>query len=192
MGIEPIYTKAMIGILAFGEIASMFLQTLYPPEQCEYESTDIVSSHLDVYEDFKYPLEAKSSVKKIFKAQDVPRGWELQLMRYMAKHNADTGWLPILNLFTRQLAAFKKTMTTEERMEQILQMTDSKNRILYAVDNQDPSGLVILVDECSGCFYKPSRKRKKLQLGDGCPKYTRKKKKKKTETRDSELGEKGK
>lgn len=177
-GMEPVYTKRVIGILVFGEIAGLFIQLLYPPEQREYESTDIVYSHVDVYEDFKYPLEVKSSSQKIFEAAKVPLAWVLQFKRYMAKHNADVGWLLILNLFSRQVTAFKGIMTVQERIDEIGQMRESRDRILYARDNEDPSGLVLKTDGCPGCFYKPSKKRRELGLGDGCTLYRSKRKKK--------------
>jgi len=177
-GMEPIYTKRTVGFLVFGEIAGLFVQQAFPPEQREYESTDIVYSHVDVLEDFKFPIEGKASAKKIFRASDVPEGWQLQLMRYMAKHNAPVGWLSILNLFSRALMTFKMTMALDERMKQLTLTIASKERIEYARQTGDTSKLIIIEKECPGCFHKPSKKRREAGLGDGCPRYVKTERKK--------------
>lgn len=169
-------TKESIGYMVIGAIGQLAIQVLYPEEMREYESLDIVPSHADILEDFKYPIEIKWSSKKIFRARDVPTPWRLQLMRYMAKHNADVGWLLIMNLFSRQFMAFKLTMTADERMEQIIQMLDFKAMVLEAVRKRDPYLLPVplteeQVKECKKCDYRPSRRRKKLNLGEGCVRY---------------------
>lgn len=171
--VDPLYTAQIIGYMMIGLAGEEVLKMIFPPEQCEYESLDIVPSHVDVLEDFRWPLEIKWSVQKIFKAQDVPRGWLLQHMRYLAKHNANVGWLLIMNLFSRQLMAFKMVTDVDERMEQLQLIRDSKARILYAVSTGDTSNLIIIPKECSGCFYKPSKKRRELGMGTGCPRYVK-------------------
>jgi len=174
-GMKPVYTKKAIGYMVVGNAGDLLIQSIYPPEQREYESLDIVSSHMDIFEDLKYPLEVKWSAQKIFKAKDVPVQWQLQLLRYMSKHNSDVGWLVIINLFTRQVTAFKMVVGPDERIDNIMQMLESKKRILYASKTGDVSALIILEKECPTCFYKPTKKRKELGLGNGCSLYVRKK-----------------
>lgn len=177
-GMKPLRTKTTKGFMIVGNVVQYVVQQIYPPEQREYESTDIVYSHVDVYEDFQFPLEIKGSARKIFKAADVPPVWRLQLMRYMAKHNAEVGWMIILNLFSRQLHAFKMVMTPDDRWEQIEEMLKFKMDIQKSREEEDPYLLEIHEDKCSKCDYKPSKKRRDSSLGKGCVRYVRKRKKK--------------
>jgi len=176
-GMIPVRTRKQKGYMILGNAGQLVVQQVYPPEQREYESTDIVSSHMDVFEDFEYPLEIKWSAKKIFRAKDVPIPWQLQLLRYMSKHNAREGWLLIMNLFSRQFIAFKMIVEADERMDEVIKMLEFKNDVLKAVEEEDPDILDIHEDECSNCDYKPSKKRRELDLGDGCPRYVRKRRK---------------
>jgi len=178
---KPLLTKQGIAYMMFGIVGEDFIAQLFPPEERQYETLDIVPAHIDIFEELKYPLETKWSAQKIFRASDIPESWILQLLRYMAKTNAEIGWLIIVNLFSRGITAFKmKLDSQEEKREQLEEMKKIKELILNAVKKRDSSDLPIKESECPSCSYKPSKKRMELGLGEGCPRYVPRKRTKKT------------
>jgi len=163
--------------MIFGKVGQLLIQKIYPEDEAEYENNKLVFSHTDVLEDKKYPIEVKFSSMKIFRASDVPEYWVKQLMRYMSVHDSDIGWLVIINLFTRQLTAFKMMMTREEREQQISEMVRFVSLIgSWRKGGKFPDDYVVplteeQVSECKRCDHKPSPTRKKKGLDDGCSKY---------------------
>lgn len=167
-GVEKKFTKKSVGILVFGIIGGQILAECYPEDQREYTTDlqELVFGHVDVFEDFTFPLEGKVSRKRIFKRVDVPPKWVEQLMCYMAMTGSKKGWLVIINVFSVQISAFCLEMTSEDLISQLVVMSAKTNKIQQAVKNKDPFLLEIAVDECSNCGYKKK-----------CVRYTRKRNK---------------
>lgn len=187
VGMEPIpFTKQSIGFMSAGQIGQMLIQQLYPEELCEYEHP-FIPSHIDVFEDEKYPIEIKISSQKVFRAADVPASWRKQLMGYISIHDAEHGWLLILNLFSRQWTAFKMIMTPKEREDYRGFLTFFRTAVTECVKERDPTPLFpflepdeIRAKECKYCDYRPDRRRKVEKRLDGprCTMHTTGRKKK--------------
>jgi len=173
IGMDRMQSKSGISNMLFGDAGQILLQRLFPEDQVEYESEDIVSSHADIFEDHEHIIEIKWSAQRIFRAADISDSWRLQLMRYMSKHECDVGWMVIVNILSRQLTAFKLIMNEDERQAQLIQMIQIRDRILKAKEEGDPSELIIWDNECRYCGYRPSRNRKKQDLDEGCPLYVK-------------------
>jgi len=164
-GITQKPTKQVIGYLVFGIVAQKIVQALFPKEQCEYETTieDLIYGHIDIYEMLTYPLEVKATRKRIFKRDQVPEGWILQLMTYMATRKAEKGWIVILNVFTNQISCFCCEMTEYELNSLRVTSLFIGSKIVEAVKARNPDLLdeYLKLDECKSCMYKKCSKRQK-------------------------------
>jgi hypothetical protein len=171
-GMEWTVDNSAINFMLFGDAGQILLQRLYPESEIEYVVDGaVVPCHIDIFEDEKHVIEIKWSAQRIFRASDVSEGWRLQLMRYMALTNTSIGWLVIVNIYTRQLTAFKLTMTDDELAEQLKQIVESKERILKADKEKNTVGLIIIDTECGSCGYRPTRVKKKAKI-KSCQHYT--------------------
>lgn len=132
LGFEKKFTKESIGMMFIGVVAQKLIQWLYPMDEREFESCieDIISGHLDVFEEKKYPLEIKASRKRIFKKEQLPDSWITQIAVYMAMESRYKGWIVIVNLVMCQIYAFCVDMNKEELM-------DTLQELMRRADNLD-------------------------------------------------------
>jgi hypothetical protein len=182
IGIIPLpFTKKAIGKMTIGKVGQLIIQQLFKEEYREVEH-DGLPSHVDILEGGKVPIEVKYSASRIFRASDVPTGWVMQLMGYMALHNSTVGWLLIMNLFSGQWIAFKMMMSLEELEDHRKFLEEFDSTITKAAETEDYKLIFDLIERrfeteedrfktCGYCDYRPGRKRKKLDLGEGCPLY---------------------
>ncbi len=161
-GVEQRISKQGIGFLIFGIIAEQVICEVYPVEQRQYEINffERIYGHMDVYENFMYPLEGKATAKQIFKAIDLPVYWVMQLVNYIAMSKGNRGWLVILGLFTRNLAAFCVELSSEDKLNQIEANMNKIGRLDNAIATKDASALNINPEEYELCHYKHSCSRK--------------------------------
>jgi hypothetical protein len=168
-GLKEVVDTSGVSNMLFGDAGQILIQRLYPKEFCEYNPIDSpVPTHVDIFEDCKYPLEIKWSGQKIYRIEDIPEGWMLQLMRYMALTKSEIGWMVIINLTSRQLTAFKIMMEQKELEEQYNLIVESRDRILQAAKDKNSSTLIVNLDECNWCPYRNRRGKDKSET---CPKY---------------------
>jgi len=150
------FSKKGVGMMLFGIVAQKLLQWLYPDEDCEYEATipDIVIGHVDIFESLKYPLEIKSSRKRIFKRSQIPQQWVEQLVCYMAMTGSKKGWMVILNIFSCQVSCFCVEMTNEDILGQLVVIATTVNERRRAVNLERPSMLRPSGEHYEFCVYK--------------------------------------
>ena len=165
-GVEQKKTKQLIGLMVFGIISEFVLAETYPKEERQNLATlpflteeENIYGHIDIFEDMKCPMEVKGSRQRIFKATDIPKIWQEQLMSYMALKGAIVGWLIIINFFSTQIMAFCFEMKGDETMEWIMTLNNRARRIRKAVKSKDPSGLEIR-GKYGQCYYKTNCPRK--------------------------------
>jgi hypothetical protein len=163
-GMKYAFDSGSAARMLFGQVGQELLQVLYSPEEAEYTIEGEIPLHIDIFEELKYPIEIKWSGQKIYRASDIPEGWILQLMGYMALTNSTVGWMVIVNVLIRQLTTFKLIMTVEECGEQRQRISESRERILHAVKTGDSSKLIIKEDECYWCDFKPKRSKEKRDV----------------------------
>jgi hypothetical protein len=164
LGFEKKVTKKSIGLMLFGIVAQMLVQWLYPPEQREYQAMvyEIIQGHIDIFEDFEYPLEIKASRKRIFKRDQLPEKWVKQTMAYMAITGKKKGWILILNVFTCQVSAWCIEMTSKEILGQLVVMMHNATEIAKAIPTKDFDSLDVHPSEYQYCNYKHSCPKRKL------------------------------
>jgi len=155
-GQEPRYTKESIGFLVFGIVSEDIVMAIFPEDQRQYEGNlnELIWGHMDVYEDFTYPIEGKATAKRIFKREHLPVNWVMQLLNYITMGRSLKGWLLILDIFTRQLSAWCVELTSEEKLMQIEVLMSKVERFDYAIKHKDCSGLEISPDNYKLCNFK--------------------------------------
>lgn len=169
-----------IGIMMIGMVGQTLFQQLYPPEWTEYVP-DInlpeemqLPSHVDIFvqeSEKTFPVEIKWSRRNVTRGSDVGKSWLMQTTGYMAKTNSREGKLVVFNIMNGKIHAFKILMTDTELEQRKEELESIKANILEAVKENNPNSLIVWEEECKYCNYRPSRKRKKDDLGPACPRY---------------------
>jgi len=160
-GIERKQTKANIGTMVFGIIAETILAWTYPKDMLQYKShmpmtseEEDVFGHIDIFEQFKHPLEVKASRKQVFMASQVPIQWIEQLVSYMAMEGCNIGWIVIFNIFSTQIIAFKIVLSQQEIMDWLVILSVRRVQIMKAIKEKNPNGIPIKADEYGLCDYR--------------------------------------
>lgn len=177
------FNKNGIGRMTVGSVGQTIIQGLFPSEWSEVEHP-MIPSHADVmlyFDEMKAPIEVKFTTTRIFRAADIKRPWNMQLMGYISLHDAPYGWFLIMNTFSMQWTAFKMIMTTKEKQKHLDYIREFETIVYMAVEDEEPEMLIKFFvtvpteerqKECRYCDYRPGRKRKSLGLeGEGCPFY---------------------
>lgn len=162
IGVERRITKGSIGFLVFGIVSEQVVMSIYPKEQQQYEANlhELVWGHMDVYEDFKYPIEGKATAKRIFKSSDLPLSWVKQLINYIVIGESLKGWMLILDIFTRNFSAFCIELTKEEKLLQIQLLMDKIKKFDEAILMRNSYILTISPEEYTNCFFKHNCERR--------------------------------
>jgi hypothetical protein len=152
-----------VGILMVGEMAHIVLERGFEVQEQIIKIGDIAIT-VDATHN-KQPVEIKTTRKKIYRREDLPRSWIEQLSIAMAVMGADTGFLMIVNIINFGVTVWEFAMTERDRelvlhtfVWQIMAIADS-------VKKKDPTLLTPKHSDCMWCYYRPSRKQK------GCPYY---------------------
>lgn len=163
--IEQEYGTRDVGILLLGTLAHIALHGYFDAREKEFDLHGTTIT-VDAIFDGQYPIETKTTRKKIYKKEELPQEWIEQLAIAMAVMGMNKGYLMVMNIITYSLMVFELTMTTQERelfkqscIWQILSIAD-------AIKKEDPEKLSPKYSDCKWCSYKPTRKRPK-----GCPYY---------------------
>lgn len=156
IGIKQKVTKKAIGFLIFGIVAEEIVMSIYPTEQCQCEAklADMVVGHLDAFENFEHPIEGKATAKRIFKREQIPIYWIMQLINYITMTDKTKGWLYILDIWTRTFSAWAVELSNEAKQMQIIVLTDKVARLNKAIETGDTSELKIAPEEFEMCLYK--------------------------------------
>jgi hypothetical protein len=175
MGIERKQTKSSIGIMVFGIIAETLLAWTFPKEVFQHKShmpmlieEEDIFGHIDIFEEFKYPLEVKASRKQVFMASQVPVQWIEQLISYMSMEGCQVGWIVIFNIFSTQIIAFQINLTQEEILEWQIVLSTRRVQTITAIKAKNSNDLIIRPDEYGLCDY-----RFKCPRGEECYKKSR-------------------
>lgn len=161
IGLKQIFSKSSIGIMVFGIVSENMIGWTFPNEQLQYQSSipfvegdENIFGHIDIYEDFKFPLEVKSSRKTVYKASQLPRIWVEQLMSYMAMQGETLGWIVLFNVFAATIMAFQLQMSNSDIMGWLITLTERSGRIKLAFKKRNPMWLEPSGEEYFYCAYK--------------------------------------
>lgn len=161
--IKQEYGTKDVGILLLGTLAHIALHKHFDAQEKVYTLQGIYITVDAIYG--KYPIETKSTRKKIYKKEDLPESWLEQLAIAMAVMKVNKGYLMVMNIITYGLTVWEVTMTDTERevflnscIWQILSIAD-------AIKKKTPEILTPKYEDCKWCSYRRTRKKK------GCPYY---------------------
>jgi len=158
------YGTRDVGILLLGELAHIALHRHFDAQEKVYDLQGVYIT-VDAIYNGKYPVETKTTRKKIYKKEDLLQSWIEQLAIAMAVMEVNKGYLMIMNIITFGLTVWEVTMTTEERQMFLQSCIWQILSIAEAIQKKDPSILTPKYKECMWCGYRPKRGKK------GCPYY---------------------
>ena len=161
--IEQDYGTRDVGMLLLGELAHIALHKHFDAQEKVYKLQGIFITVDAIYG--KYPIETKSTRKKIYKKEDLPDSWIEQLCIAMAVMEVNIGYLMVLNIITYGLTVWEITMTEEERKMFMNSCVWQIISIADAIEKRTPELLTPKYPDCLWCSYKPKRGKK------GCPFY---------------------
>lgn len=159
--IKPVYASQQVGTLLLGTIAHEILHKNFSAQEKEYNLCGIKVTVDAIFEsDGKmFPVESKTTRKKIYRREDIPQQWIEQLAIAMGVMNVDKGYLVVLNVISFSLMVWEVCMSQEERETFIQGCIWQIGSILDAIEKNDPSILTPKYEECKDCPYKPTRTR---------------------------------
>lgn len=156
--IEGIYSSTDVGILLLGELAHIALHKNFDAQEKVYMIADQL--HVTVDAIFgKYPIETKSTRKKIYRREDLLQSWLEQLAIAMAVMKENTGYLMVINIINFSVAVWELNMNEEEREMFLNNCIWQILSILDSVQKKDPTLLTPKTDECMNCPYRPMKVR---------------------------------
>jgi len=171
--IKPIYSSQNVGILLLGTLAHIALHQNFDAQEKTFDlcgitiTVDAIFGEASGAEQGKqFPIESKTTRKKIYKKEDIPQDWIAQLAIAMSVMKADKGYLMVLNVINFSLTVWEIEMNENERETFIQGIIWQIGSILDAVEKQDPNLLTPKTLDCDWCPYKPTRSRP-----EGCPWY---------------------
>ena len=161
------FRSADVGIFMVGEMAHIVLERGFEIQEEIVKVGDIAIT-IDARHN-GYPVEMKTTRKKIYRQSDIPRPWVEQLSIAMAATNSDIGYLMIVSIVTFAVTVWEFSMIHEERQLILHALIWQIMSIADAIKKEDPDLLTPKYSDCIWCYYRPSRKTK------GCPYHKTKK-----------------
>jgi hypothetical protein len=152
-----------VGIVMIGTMAHKVLEEGFDAKEQVYDIAGVQVT-IDALAG-KFPVEIKTTRKRIFRSGDIPADWVEQLCIGMSVMNVDKGYLMIINIINFALTVWEFSMSVDEReltrnafIWQILNIADS-------IDKHKPELLKPRYNDCIWCYYRPSK------LNAGCRFY---------------------
>jgi len=171
--IKPIYTSQSVGILLIGTLAHIALHKNFDAQEKVYDlhgitiTVDAILGELSG-SNIEYPIESKTTRKRIYRKEDIPEEWIEQLAIAMSVMNVDKGYLMIFNVINFSITVWEIIMDEEERDMFTNAVIAIVGSILDAIAKKRPDLLQPKITECKWCPYRPMRKR---NMGEGCQFY---------------------
>jgi hypothetical protein len=165
--INAIYDSQNVGILLIGTLAHIALHKNFEAQEEQHDLHGIAVTIDAIFgEDNKrYPIESKTTRKKIYSKADIPQEWIEQLGIAMGVLDVDIGYLMVFNVISFSMSVWEISMPKEERQTFLDGAIYSVSMILDAVEKRKPELLSPKRIECKWCAYRPMKKR----IGNGCP-----------------------
>jgi CRISPR/Cas system-associated exonuclease Cas4 (RecB family) len=177
--IQAIYDSQNVGILLIGTLAHIALHKNFDAQE-EVHDLHGVSVTIDAIfglesgsDGKRYPIESKTTRKRIYSKADIPQEWLEQLGIAMGVLDVDFGYLMVFNVISFSITVWEIQMSKEERQLFLDGCIWRIGSILDAVKQHKPELLEPKRIECRFCPYRPMRKRSAM----GCPWYRTEEKK---------------
>lgn len=168
--IKQDFTSGDVGTLLLGELCHIALHKHFDAHEKVYRLQGIYIT-VDAIFNNKYPIETKSTRKKVYRKEDLLDSWIEQLCIAMAVMKVNTGYLMVLNIITFGLTVWEITMSNEEREMFLNSCIWQIVSIADAIKKKTPEILTPKHPDCKWCSYRPKRGKK------GCPYYKKPEKK---------------
>jgi len=168
--IQAIYDSSNVGILLIGTLAHIALHKNFDAQE---EVHDVHGVNVTIDAIFgldsgsggkRYPIESKTTRKRIYSKADIPQEWLEQLGIAMGVLDVDLGYLMVFNVINFSITVWEIAMNREERQMFLDGMVYQVGTILNSVKEKKPELLQPKRIECKWCPYRPMRKRE----GNGC------------------------
>lgn len=166
--IKQEYGTRDVGTLLLGTLAHIALHKYFDAQEKIYKLHGIFITVDAIYG--KYPIETKTTRKKIYRKEDLPQPWIEQLCIAMAVMEVNTGYLMVMNIITYGLTVWEVTMKNDERKMFLNSCVWQIISIADAIKKKKPDSLTPKYSDCKWCSYRPKRGKK------GCPYYKKEKK----------------
>lgn len=163
-GMEAIYDETAIGYFLLGDLAHIALHRNFDAQEFKVKIAGIITVSIDALMG-KYPIESKSTRKKIYTKEQIPQEWIEQLAFGMASLGSEIGYLMVINIISFAVMIWEVRIPAEEREMYKTAMELKVIMLMDAIQKQDPSKLEIKRNECEYCEFKPRRAR----TDKGCP-----------------------
>ena len=157
------YRSRDVGVLMVGEMAHIVLERGFDAQEKIFDIAGIAVT-IDAISG-QYPVEIKTTRKRIFRSSDIPRSWIEQVSIAISVMNVEYGYLFIMNIINFSVTVWKFTIPEPERelvlhafVWQILNVAD-------CIQQHKPELLTPRYEECMYCLYRPSK------LNRNCPYY---------------------
>jgi hypothetical protein len=170
--IVAIYDSQNVGILLIGTLAHIALHRNFDAQEEIHDLHGINVTIDAIYGlesgsgGMRYPIESKTTRKKIYSKADIPQEWLEQLGIAMGVLDVDVGYLIVFQVITFSITVWEIRMSKEERNMFTDGCVYQVGTILNSVEKRKPELLQPKTIECHFCPYRPMRKRP-----DGCPWY---------------------
>jgi len=161
--IEPDLGATDVGMLLLGELCHIALHKYFDAKEKVFDLGGINVTVDAIYKVF--PIETKSTRKKIYRKEDLLDEWLEQLAIAMAVMGVNTGYLMIMNIITFSLTVWEISMSTDELNMFGNACLFQNYSISDAVKKRDPSLLKPKYKDCAYCSYRPKPRKDKK----GCP-----------------------
>jgi CRISPR/Cas system-associated exonuclease Cas4 (RecB family) len=164
--IEGIYNSTDVGILLLGELAHIALHKNFDAQEKQFTIGDYLHVTVDaIFGDF--PIETKTTRKKVYRREDLPQAWLEQLAIAMSVMKVNKGYLMVLNIISFNVSVWELEMCEEERTMFMNNCIWQILSILDAIQKEKPELLTPKVDECEYCPYRP------MKVRTGCQFYVK-------------------
>lgn len=171
MGKEAIYTSQNIGIFLIGAIAHVTLHQYFDAQEKIFylnEAEEDVAVTIDALHG-EYPIESKTTRRKIYSKSDIPNDWVEQLCIGMSTMGKNVGYLMILNVISFAVMVWEFELTDKDLAMFKAVFAAKIKQIAEAIRDKDPTKLEPKRKDCEWCAYKPYRGKRKDWKG--CPYY---------------------
>jgi hypothetical protein len=155
-----------VGIFLLGELCHIALHKYFDAQEKHYDLGGVAVTVDAIFKN-AFPIETKSTRKKIYRKEDLLNEWIEQLGIAMSIMHINTGYLMVMNIISFSLNIWKVTLSDEE----LIMFGNSCQFQAFAigdsVQKRDPSILQPKFDECKYCSYRPKPRKGKI----GCRFY---------------------
>ena len=162
------FTSRDVGTLVLGTLAHIALHRNFKAQEKEFKVGGIYITVDAIYDEdgVEYPVETKTTRRKIFQKEKIPQEWIEQLCLAIAVMDVPKGYLMIVNMINFAITVWEISLTKIER-EMFLQTAIWQALALIdAIKKKNPKLLTPKYKECKWCPYRPTRRNP-----NGCPFY---------------------